>query len=214
MRGDKADWRLFFWGGAPVTGKNFACTMRGMADETELLTEAETMLRQRFIDGKAYAGAAAGQPSTLGSPRIERLVLPDDMRGKMPPTKEKYVIRENPHLVMWEREVRKFLRNLSPEHGHRVSASMIYEWATGINVSAIAVEGKKDGSRGGGPTWRSDLRKINKILKFYFGDPYRTWIGGRQVDKAYKVKPGTYITRRRPMTIALYLEYVEGSLNP
>ena len=32
----------------------------------------------------------------------------------MPVTKDKYMVKENPHLVQWEREVRKFLRNLSP----------------------------------------------------------------------------------------------------
>lgn len=123
----------------------------------------------------------------------------------MPLTKDKYIIRENPHEVQWEREVRKFLRKLSPQHGHRVAAVMIYEWATGIQIAELM--------RAGGSA-NADLRKINKILKFYFGDPYSTYIAGRKVPKAYRVRPGYYIKRHRPMTLTLWVEYQEGTLNP
>ena len=122
----------------------------------------------------------------------------------MPFTKDKYLVREMPEIVQWERETRKFLRNLSPEHGHRVSAAMVYEWATGIKVSELV-------EMGGGTT---DLKRINKILRFYFGKPYMTWICGRKVPNAFRVKPGYYIKRHRPMTLTLYAEYCEGTLNP
>lgn len=123
----------------------------------------------------------------------------------MPFTKDKFLVKENPHLVQWEREVRKFLRKLSPEHGHRVAAVMIYEWATGIRVADLMAEG---GSAG------PDLRKINQILRFYFDKPYMTYICGRKVPNAYRVRPGYYITRHRPMTLTLYAEYCEGVLRP
>ncbi len=123
----------------------------------------------------------------------------------MPMTKEKYLVRQNPQLVQWEREVRKFLRRLSPEHGHRVSAIMIYEWCTGINVAELHREGGNAGP---------DIRKITKILKFYFGKPYMSHIAGRKVPNTFKVKPGYYIKRHRPMTLELYAEYQEGTLNP
>ena len=45
----------------------------------------------------------------------------------MPFTKDKYLVKEKPALVQWERETRKFLRLLSPRHSHRVSADMVYE---------------------------------------------------------------------------------------
>lgn len=122
----------------------------------------------------------------------------------MPFTKDKYIVKENEDLVMWEREVRKFLRRLSPSHGHRVSAAMIYEWATGVLVSDLIAEG--------GST--TDLKRINRILRFYFDKPYMTYIMGRKVPNAYRVKPGFLITRRRPMTLTLYAEYAEGVLNP
>lgn len=123
----------------------------------------------------------------------------------MPLTQDKYIVRENPDLVQWEREVRKFLRNLSPNHGHRISAVMIYEWATGINVAELV---------NAGGNANSELRKINKALRFYFGKSYSTYIAGRKVPNAYRVRPGYYIKRHRPMTITLYAEYCEGTLNP
>ena len=122
----------------------------------------------------------------------------------MPFTKDKFLVRENPEIVQWEREVRKFLRRLSPEHGHRVSAVMVYEWATGISVSDLVAEG--------GST--TDLKRINKILRFYFGKSYMTYICGRKVPNAFRVRPGYYITRHRPMTLTLYAEYCEGTLKP
>lgn len=123
----------------------------------------------------------------------------------MPYTKEKYLVRDNPHLVQWEREVRKFLRNLTPRHEHRVSAVMIYEWATGISVRDLMAEGGKPSP---------DLRKINEILRFYFGKPYSTYIMGRKVPNCYKVREGYYIKRHRPYTLTLYAEYVAKTLNP
>ena len=130
----------------------------------------------------------------------------------MPFTKDKFLVKENPHLVQWEREVRKFLRNLSPEHGHRVTAVMVFEWATGLQVKDLI--DANETPQPGKTNWRADLRKINKALEFYFGKPYTTWIMGRKVGKAYKVRSGYYIRRHRPMTLTLYAEYVEGVLNP
>jgi len=90
---------------------------------------------------------------------------------------------------------------------------MIYEWATGIRIVDIMAN-----SPGrlppGKQNWRSDLRKINKILECYFGKPYMTYIMGRKIPKAYRVRPGYYIRRHRPMTLTLYAEYVEGVLYP
>jgi hypothetical protein len=123
----------------------------------------------------------------------------------MPFTKDKYLVKENPHLVKWERETRKFLRNLTVKHGHRVSAVMVYEWATGINVADFMAEGGTPGP---------DLRKINQVLRFYFGKSYSTWIMGRKVPNCYRVPVGWYVRRHRPMTLTLYAEYHEGSLYP
>lgn len=123
----------------------------------------------------------------------------------MPFTKDQYLVRSNPQLVQWERETRKFLRNLSPAHGHRVAAVMIYEWATGIRVAELMAAGG---------TASPDLRKLNKILGFYFGKSYMTYIAGRKIPKAYRVREGYLITRHRPYTLELYAEYAEGTLKP
>jgi len=185
-----------------------------MTDVESALSKAEEELKKRF---KKEDGDRRRLPTTATaaapSDRIDQLVLPDEMRAKMPFTKDKYIIRENPHLVQWERECRKFLRNLSPEHGHRVSAVMIYEWATGISIVEMMEVGEKK-ERVNQQTWRSDLRKINKILVFYFGKPYTTYIMGRKVKRAYRVRPGYFIRRHRPLTLTLYAEYVEGTLYP
>lgn len=174
--------------------------------KSSALSEVEEYLKARFdknhqrprvsSDSRAVAGATT---------RLDQLILPDEERAKLPETKDKYLVRENPHLVQWEREVRKFLRRLNPHHGHRVSAAMVYEWATGINVKDLYDKGGKAGG---------DLRKINKTLEFYFGKPYMTYILGRKVPKAYRVPPGWYVTRHRPMTLTLFHEFSSGTLNP
>lgn len=181
-----------------------------------LISETEEILRKRFLEGEVSSTALPSDAAPVrASARIESLILPDDKRGKMPLTKSKYIVRENPHLVQWERETRKFLRKLSPDHEHRISAVMIYEWATGIRVADIVLMEKRKTAPGvAHTTWRGDLRKINKILKFYFGDPYMTWIAGRKVPKAYKVRGGYLITRHRPMTLTLWAEYMDGVLYP
>ena len=174
--------------------------------EQSLLTEVERLLKKRFDKEEASKNRVPSDArEARASDRHDQLVLPDKERMKMPFTQDKYLVRENPHLVAWEREVRKFERNLSPEHGHRVSAVMIYEWATGIRVKDLMADG---GSAS------ADLLKLNKVLRFYFGKPYMTYIMGRKVLKCYRVPPGYYIRRHRPMTLTLYAEWCEGSLYP
>jgi hypothetical protein len=175
-------------------------------NNTDLLTGVEEALRKRFNKETADrqrvpSTARAAAPSE----RLDQLVLPDEMRAKMPFTKDKYLVKENAALVQWERETRKFLRNLSPAHGHRVAAVMVYEWTTGIKVADLMKEGGTAGP---------DLRKINQVLRFYFGKPYMTYIMGRKVPNAFKVPPGWYVKRHRPMTLTLYAEYCEKTLNP
>lgn len=131
----------------------------------------------------------------------------------MPFTKEKFLVKENPHLVQWEREVRKFLRQLSPRHAHRVSAVMIYEWATGLKIVDLMAYEKEHPDEPKA-RWRSDLRHLNFLLRGYFGEPYMTYIAGRKVPNCFRVKVGYLIKRHRPVTLTLYAEYCEGSLNP
>lgn len=179
-------------------------------ENEELLSELEKTLKNKFNKDVPRDRIQSTASDPRQGSRVNQLTLSDKERGRMPYTKEKYIIRENPQLIEWEREVRKFLRNLSPEHGHRVTAVMIFEWATGLLIKELMEDETARGTTG----WRADLRKINKVLEYYFGKPYTTYILGRKVHRAYRVKPGHYIRRRRPMSITLYAEYLDGVLYP
>jgi hypothetical protein len=186
----------------------------GLLDSPSYLSDAEKELKKRFSgEGFEERRVPSDAADARQSERVDQLVLADELRGKMPLTKDKYLVRENPHLVAWEREVRKFLRNLSPEHGHRVSAIMIYEWATGMSITELSKLTKEKAPERG-QTWRSDLRKLNRVLEWYFGKPYMTYICGKKVPRTYRVRPGYYIRRHRPMTLTLWFEYTEGVLYP
>jgi hypothetical protein len=125
---------------APLFFAGMVHTMSGVVNEKDLLSEVERALRESFDKGEAdKRRVPSSAHAAPGSNRLDQLVLPVDQRAKMPATKDKYLVKENPQLVAWERETRKFLRNLSVKHGHRVSAVMIYEWATGINIAALTL---------------------------------------------------------------------------
>lgn len=172
--------------------------------EVDLLSEVERTLKGRFEREKTSKLPSTAR-EVAQSERLDQLLLPEGERPKMPYTKDKYVIRENPHLIKWERETRKFLRALPLTSGHRVSAAMIYEWATGILV-------KDHMEEHGNPP--KDLRAINRILRFHFGKPYSTYIMGRKVPNAYRVPLGWRVKYHRPMTMTLLAEYHQGVLNP
>jgi hypothetical protein len=172
--------------------------------DLEKQREIERFLQSRFNKDHTPRVSGDSRAAPRGvRPALDSLILADGERAKLPETKDKYLVRENPHLVQWERETRKFLRKLNPAHGHRVSAAMVYEWATGINIAELY-------ARGG--TAASHLRSINKVLAHYFGKPYMTYILGRKVPKAYRVPPGWYITRHRPMTLTLFHEWSTKTL--
>lgn len=176
--------------------------------EKDLLSEVERSLREKFEKGeeapKRVPSTSRAKPST----RVDQLVLPMDERPKMPFTKDDYLIKENPQLVQWERELRKFLRNLSPAHEHRIAAVHVYEWATGMTIKSLQeLEAKGDRGRA---SWRGDLRKLNSLLTQYFGKPYMTYILGRKIPKAYRVPKGWYVYRHRPKTMTLWAEWSDG----
>jgi hypothetical protein len=177
-----------------------------MADEEmDLLTDVEKQLRDKFEKEGTFMRMPSTASESLRDERVVQLALPDEKRGRMPFTRDKYVVRENPFLVEWEREVRKFCHKLNHDYGHRISATMIYEWVTGISVRELM-------ESGGNPS--PDLRKINQILRHYFGKAYSTWIMGRKVPNCYRVPSSWYMTRHRPMTMTLTGEWYEGVLRP
>jgi len=149
---------------------------------------------------------------------VERLMLPEEQRGRIPLTRSDYVLREDPRRVEWEREVRKFLAKLNGDFGHKVTAPMIYEWATGVKLSDLTrAEGVDPNNWRGGARWGSanvHLRHINWVLKEYFGDPYKTTILGRHVGRAYTVRPAFKVAKKKPANLTLLPEWNEGTLRP
>lgn len=175
-----------------------------MMEDEEAILAVNDVLSARFRTPEKADDRMLSTAEPRTSKRVEELLLPDANRNRMPLTQDKYLVRENDALVAWEREVRKFLRNLSPDHGHVVSAVMIYEWATGRDVRQMVEAGEST----------ADFRYINKLLRYYFERSYRTYILGRKVANAYRVPPGYYITRHRPQTLTLWAEYQAGTLKP
>lgn len=190
---------------------------KSVDDLLNKLSETERTVRERFEKQEKQTGRV---PSTARAPeatRLDQLLLPDEERGRMPFTKGQFIKRENPHRVRWERELRKFLRLLSPSHEHRVAAVHVYEWATGLAIADLVAEEKRAKEEGtyeptkrGQTSWRADLRHLNRLLKEYFGDPYMTYIMGRKIPRAYRVPKGHYIYAKRPKTLTLYAEWAEG----
>jgi hypothetical protein len=136
----------------------------------------------------------------------------------LPERREDYLIREDEALVYWEREVRRYVdKVVDPVHGDRIAAPMIYAWSMGQEIGAAPAEGGEGDLarlRGSGGVVNPELRRINKILRHYFGAPYRSFIQGRQYPNTYRVHKGYYIKYKPPMTLTLYAEYLLKVLVP
>ncbi|QNL30303.1 hypothetical protein SEA_MAZUN_1 [Microbacterium phage Mazun] len=182
------------------------------------LSDIERALKARYNPTKLDRFTSTAE-ELKGSEYVQELVLPDETRGRMPLTQEKYVLHENPARVEWERQVRKFVKRLNTrDTGHRITAPMVFEWTTGMSIKELAeAEGVANNDpRGGGNTGSANmhLRHINAILKEYFGTPYKTKIAGRQVGKAYKVNQHFRIENKKPISLTLWPEWENGTLNP
>ena len=180
-------------------------------------SDIERELQSRFNPENMERFSSTAQ-SVAGSEYVEALVLPEESRGRMPYSRADFVIDENPARVEWERQVRKFLGKLNSDFGHRITAPMIYEWTTGIRIKDLQdAEGVDTTNWHGGAHLGSanmHLRHINALLVEYFGRPYKTTIMGRQVGKAYVVRPSFRIRNKKPICLTLWPEWDEGTLNP
>lgn len=171
---------------------------------SDLLSAVEAQFKERVEEeGATNLRLPSAAQEAPPAPRLDQIILADEKRARMPYTRDRYIIHEDPQLVEWEREVRKFLRNLTPREGHRVAAVHIWEWATGWDVKAFI-------EAGGAPS--PDLRRINRLLGEYFGKPYSTYIMGRKIPRCYRVPLGHRIKRKRPRTLTLYAEWEAGTL--
>ena len=199
-------------------------------------SEIERMLQEKFPQESPRFTSMAKDPET--STLVKELARPVEERGRIPMTREAFVIEEPPARVEWEREIRIFLSRLSQESGHRVTAPMIYEWTTGISIRQLAEEALKlkieearkeaeakgkdfDEStitlswRGGGTTGPANmhLRLINWVLKEYFGNPHKTTIAGRSVGRAYTVRKYFRVRDKKPANLTLIPDWEAGTLD-
>lgn len=180
-------------------------------------SDLEKELQQRFNPDNLNRFNSRAQEVTE-SELVKALVLPPESRGRLPYSREDFVIEENPARVEWERQVRIFLSRLNTtDHGHRVTAPDIYEWTTGIKIADLAeAEGVADkDARGGGNAGSANmhLRHINAILREYFGQPYKTTILGRPVGKAYKVRKSFRVKLKKPACLTLLPDWENGTLD-
>lgn len=187
-----------------------------MGNQRDEASEIERRIQEQF-DPKHMKRFTSTASDITRSEYVLDLALPVEARGVLPLTRESLIVEENPARVEWERFIRQFLRKLNSDFGHRVTAPMIYEWTTGISIKKLAAsEGAADkDARGGAQNGSANmhLRHINAILKEYFGTPYKTRIAGREVGKAYKVRPAFRVDRKRPVSITLLPDWSNGTLD-
>jgi len=180
-------------------------------------SDIERELQARFNPGNMDRFSSTAQ-EVAKADYVEALVLPEESRGRMPYSRADLIIEENPARVEWERQLRKFLAKLNSDFGHRITAPMVYEWTTGIKITELAEAEGVDpknwhgGARNGSANMH--LRHLNALLFAYFGKPYKTTIMGRQVGKAYTVRPSFRVKNKKPVSLTLWPEWDEGTLKP
>lgn len=180
------------------------------------MSDLEREIQERFNPNYSRKFSSTAREASE-SKYVQDLVLPENSRGRLPLTREDFVVEENPARVEWERQVRKFLARLNPEFGHRITGPMIYEWATGISIKELQeAEGATERDpRGGGQLGSANahLRHINAILRDYFGTPKKTSIMGRSIGRAYTVRPWFRVKNKKPMCLTLWPEWQERTLD-
>lgn len=187
------------------------------------VSDLERELQAQFDPAKSQRFTSTAREAAK-SEYVGELVLPEGSRGLLPYTKSEFIIAENPLRVEWEKEVRKFLQKLTTHTSHRVTAPMIYEWATGIKIVDLLAadeEGEVLTEEAAGLRSKTNagrlnvhLRHINWVLREYFGKPYKTKIMGREVGKAYTVRQEFRVKLKKPANMTLWPEWSEGTLNP
>lgn len=192
-------------------------------DPRNPVSNLERQLQERFDPANLRRFTSTAREAAE-STYVAELTVPEDSRGIMPYTKSEFVISENPLRVEWEREVRKFLIKLPNYTSHRVTAPMIYEWATNIKIKDLEeADTRNEIITDEAPGLRSKtnmgrlnvhLRHINWVLREYFGKPYKTKIMGREVGRAYVVRQHFRVKLKKPANLTLWPEWSEGTLNP
>lgn len=126
-----------------------------------------------------------------------------DIGLKMPEQKKNFIVDEDERLLYWDRQVRAYVEDrVSPKHSYRITARMVFERA-GHSFDPTP------GSHG---AHNQEFKRINRILRHYFGNSYVSFIEGRKQHNVYKIKPGCYIRRLEPLALTLYIEWLNGTI--
>ena len=157
-----------------------------------------------FVEGVMQSNAAhvtrvRRKPAKSG---LSDRLLPTDGRAEVI-SRDKIFITIDEDLEEWERQTRAYLYLLAKGRKHSTSAALIWEWATGLSV---AEEYRKGNSK----IYNRDLRRINTILRSYFGDPYATFIDGRKFPRAYRISQWFNVDRKAPFCASLMLLWKDG----
>ena len=162
-----------------------------------------------FIEGIIRSNSTKVKKIKVNPPseRLQDLIIPENKRV-MPEYRDQILVNEDPDLVEWERVLRQYLYKMPSTKENRVSAPLIWEWATGLKIKDIANNPNQN------KIYVGDLRKLNKLLRAYFGEPYSSFINNRKFNRVYKVRKSFLVYRKTPHTLSLYLEWREGVLKP
>lgn len=157
-----------------------------------------------FIEGLTRTNAAHStrvlrKPASKG---LQGRLLPTEERAEIN-TRDEVLIKEDEDLVEWERQIRAYIYKLPMGREHRTTAVLVWEWATGLSVP----EEHKKGNSG---VYAADIRKINKLLREYFGKPYASYIHNRKFNQVYRISKHFNVDRKAPFCVGLYLEWRAG----
>lgn len=157
-----------------------------------------------FIEGLMRSNAAHStrvRRKTANSGLSDRLI-PLHKRDKILSIDAVYITEED-DLVEWELQLREYLNRLSKGRPHVIAAPLVWEWATGGSVAEEFAAGNRK-------AYTRDLRRLNKLMRAYFGKPYATFIQGRKFTRAYRVGKYFIVKRKAPVCVSLNLQWKDG----
>lgn len=156
-----------------------------------------------FVEGLTRSNAAHSTrvQRKPPSPELRNRLLPPDQREPVV-SREAVLMREDEDLVEWEVQTRAYLEALASGRKHRTSAPLIWEWATGQSIAELHAEGNRT-------AYAKDLRRINTILKAYFGEAKPSFINGRKFNRVYRISQHFLVKRKAPFCLSLFLEWRE-----
>lgn len=149
---------------------------------------------------EVFSRPKTAEPAPQTKSSLQERLIPHHERDTSVFPKEQVMVLEDDDLVEWERVIRQYLGLMPKMVPNRTASILVWEWATGMT--------SKDVDRS---TMLKDSRRINKVLKYYFGEPRNSFIDGRKLPMIYDIRKGFLVHRKAPMNLSLYLEWKKGA---